>query len=105
MKTEILLECDAASGLPKGHRPPHLMQALADVRASGQCNMLNPACVIIALDDTGFTYQADWLKAHLNNYFEVMQEFSHWLQDNPLPPKESLAQRVARETGLEVVEE
>lgn len=86
-------------------RPPFLMEALAYVRASGQCNMLNPACVIIALDNRGCNLEADWLEAHLNNYFEVMQEFSHWLRDNSPPPKESLAQRVARETGLEVIEE
>ena len=53
------------------------MEALADVRARGQCNMLNPTCVIIALNDIGYASQADWLEAHLNNYFQVMQEFSH----------------------------
>lgn len=84
---------------------PLLMQALTDVRASGQCNMLNPACVIIALDDMGYDFQADWLQEHLNSYVEIMCEFSRWLRDHPAPPKESLAQRVARETGLEVIED
>ncbi|NEU77573.1 hypothetical protein [Nostoc sp. UIC 10630] len=87
-------------------RPPLLMEALAEVRASGLCNMFNYACVIITLQDLGFELQADWLEEHLDIYNEILiHEFSRWLQANPRPFRESVAQRVARETGLELIEE
>ncbi|MHC5854973.1 hypothetical protein [Nostoc sp.] len=48
-------------------RPPLLMEALAEVRASSLCNMFNYGCVIITLQDFGFELQADWLEEHLDS--------------------------------------
>lgn len=88
------------------HRPPLLMEALAEVRASSLCNMFNYACVILALEDLGYSLQADWLEENLNIYNEILiHEFSQWLHAHPRPFRESVAQRVARETGLELIEE
>ena len=94
------------SSVDNRHRPPLLMEALAEVRASSLCNMFNYACVIITLQDLGFELQADWLEEHLDSHNEILiHEFSQWLQANPRPFRESVAQRVARETGLELIEE
>ncbi|WP_026736138.1 hypothetical protein [Fischerella sp. PCC 9605] len=105
MKMETLSSSVDALRLADRHRPPLLMEALAEVRASGLCNMFNYACVILALDDMGHAAEADWLKQHINSYVNILNEFSRWLQANPRPFRESLAQRVARETGLELIEE
>ncbi|WP_414755927.1 hypothetical protein [Anabaena sp. CCY 9910] len=88
------------------HRPPLLMEALDEVKASGLCNMFNYACVILALEDLGYGLQADWLEENIYSYNEILiHEFSQWLHANPRPFRESVAQRVARETGLELIEE
>lgn len=82
------------------------MEALAEVRASSLCNMFNYACVILALEDLGYGLQADWLEQNLDSYNEILiHEFSQWLQANPRPFSESVAQRVARETGLELIKD
>lgn len=65
--------------------------------------MFNPDCVIQAMQDLGYNEQADWLAAHLDSYIDILVvEYFNWMQINE---PESLAQKLARETGLEVVEE
>ncbi len=87
-------------------RCSHLIQALDAVKKSKRCNMFDCTCVILTMQDLGYTLQADWLSAHADEYLDILiDEYSRWLQDNAPPLSESLAQRVARETGLEVVEE
>jgi hypothetical protein len=94
------------SSVDDGNRPRLLMEALAEVRASSLCNMFNYACVILALEDLGYGLQADWLEENTDSYNEfLIHEFSQWLRANPRPFRESVAQRVARETGLELIEE
>ncbi len=90
---------------PVNERSP-LVQALDAVKLSRQCNMFDRTCVILTMQDLGYTLQADWLLAHIDDYLDILiGEYSCWLQDNAPPKSESLVQRVARETGLEVVEE
>ncbi len=81
-------------------QPPLLIPALAEVKASRRCNMFNYACVAIALHDLGYKLEADWLEQHRGSYVAVLHEFSQWWQANR---RESLAQQVARECGLEVI--
>ncbi|MTJ14689.1 hypothetical protein FJR11_19330 [Anabaena sp. UHCC 0187] len=85
--------------------PPLLMEALAEVRATSLCNMFNYACVILTFQDIGYGLQADWLEQNIDRYVEILADFSQWLKANPRPFRESLAQRVARETGLELIAE
>ncbi|MEM6404207.1 MAG: hypothetical protein AAF349_28310, partial [Cyanobacteria bacterium P01_A01_bin.68] len=73
------------------------------VKISGQCNMFNPDCVIQVMRDLDYIEQADWLKANLDSYIDILViKYFNWMQINE---PESLAQKLARETGLEVVEE
>ncbi len=82
------------------------MEVLAEVRTSGQCNMFDFPCVVTTLYNLGYELQADWLEQHPDSYGKIlMREFPQWLRNNTATPRESLAQRVARETGLEVIEE
>lgn len=82
---------------------PYLIPALDAVKLSGQCNMFNPDCVIQVMQDLGYNEQADWLGVNLDSYIDILVvEYFNWMQINQ---PESLAQKLARETGLEVVEE
>lgn len=82
---------------------PYLIPALDAVKKSGQCNMFNPDCVIQAMQDLGYNEQADWLGVNLDSYIDILVvEYFNWMQINQ---PESLAQKLARETGLKVVEE
>ncbi|RCJ20234.1 hypothetical protein A6S26_05795 [Nostoc sp. ATCC 43529] len=66
--------------------------------------MFDSTCVILAMRDLGYTLQADWLNSHLDNYLDILiDEYHQWMEQSP--SNESLTQRVARETGLEVVED
>lgn len=88
---------------PLSPRPP-LISALDAVKLSKRCNMFDSTCVILAMRDLGYTLQADWLEAHLDNYLDILiDEYQQWMQQSP--SNESLGQQVARETGLEVIEE
>ena len=82
---------------------PYLIPALDAVKKSGQCNMFNPDCVIQAMRDLNYVEQANWLAAHLDSYVDILVvEYFNWMQINE---PESLAQKLARSTGLEVIEE
>ncbi|MEA5595754.1 DUF5049 domain-containing protein [Rivularia sp. UHCC 0363] len=82
---------------------PYLITALDAVKRTGQCNMFDSNCVIRTMQDLGYIEQADWLAAHLDDYVEILVvEYFDWMQINE---PESLAQQLARETGLEVIEE
>ncbi|MBD2341817.1 hypothetical protein H6G64_33325 [Calothrix sp. FACHB-156] len=60
----------------------------------------------MTLQDLGYGLQADWLEENLDSYNEILiHEFSQWLHANPRPFRESVAQRVARETRLELIED
>ncbi len=84
--------------------PEDLMPALAQLRAIGCCNMFDLNCVVAVLHAGNYTDAAEWLKQHQENYLELLAgDFSVWLNAHPPPPRESLAQRVARETGLELI--
>jgi hypothetical protein len=88
---------------PLSPRPP-LIPALDAVKLSRRCNMFDSACVILVMRDLGYSLQADWLEANLDNYLDILiDEYQQWMQQNP--SNKSLAQQVARETGLEVVED
>lgn len=78
-----------------------LMFALDEVKASNQCNMFDRACVIQAMQNLGYIQEANWLEANKDNYLDVLiDEYQQWMQDNE---PESLAQQLARETGLKVI--
>lgn len=80
-----------------------LIPALDAVKRSGRCNMFNSDCVIQAMQDMGYNEQADWLAVHLDSYVDILVvEYFNWMLVNQ---PESLAQKLARETGLEVIEE
>ena len=82
---------------------PYLIPALDAVKKSSQCNMFNSDCVIQKMLDLGYNEQADWLAAHLDSYVDILVvEYFNWMLVNE---PESLAQKLARETGLEVIEE
>ncbi len=82
---------------------PQLIPALDAIKRSGQCNMFNPDCVIRVMQDLGYNEQADWLRANLDSYVDILVvEYFNWMLVNE---PESLAQKLARETGLEVIEE
>lgn len=88
---------------PLPPRPP-LIPALDAVKLSRRCNMFDDTCVILAMRDLGYTLQADWLNSHLDNYLDILiDEYQQWMEQSP--SNESLTQRVARETGLEVAED
>ncbi len=90
--------------------PGNLMQALLEIRNSGRCNLIDRVCVIETLYEFGYAEVASWLERHKKNYDKIVFDdfpkfFSEWLSAH-FPygrGRESLAQRVARETGLEVV--
>lgn len=85
-------------------RPP-LIPVLDAVKVSGRCNMFDRTCVILTMQDLGYCLQADWLSAHLDDYLDILiVEYSQWMRENAPPPRESLAQKVARETGLELIQ-
>ncbi len=90
---------------PLSPRPP-LIPALDAVKRSGRCNMFDRTCVILTMQDLGYTPQADWLQAHLEDYLDILidEYFDGWKKTHHLLC-ESLAQKVARETGLELIEE
>lgn len=93
MKMETLLNSDR----------PYLIPALDAVKISGQCNMFDSNCVIQIMQELGYVEQADWLAAHLDDYVDILVvEYFNWMLVNE---PESLAQKLARETGLEVIEE
>ncbi|NJL64767.1 MAG: hypothetical protein HC903_26840 [Methylacidiphilales bacterium] len=80
---------------------PHLMEALDEVKRSNQCNMFNRACVILAMHNLGYIEEADWLAANIDSYLDILiMEYQQWMHDNE---PESLAQQLARETGLKVI--
>jgi hypothetical protein len=81
-------------------QPPLLIEALAEVKTSHRCNMFNYTCVAIALHDLGYKLEADWLEQNRGRYVAVLHEFSQWWQVNR---RNSLAQQLARECGLEVI--
>ncbi|NJO64891.1 MAG: DUF5049 domain-containing protein [Richelia sp. RM2_1_2] len=82
---------------------PYLITALDAVKRTGQCNMFDSNCVIRVMQDLGYVEQADWLAANLDSYVDILVvEYFNWMQINE---PESLAQQLARETGLEVIEE
>ncbi|MBE9039369.1 hypothetical protein IQ235_00980 [Oscillatoriales cyanobacterium LEGE 11467] len=84
--------------------PEGLMPALAEVREGNYCNMLSRSCVIEVLETMGEQEIADWLTQNRAGYSKLINEdFSEWLDRNPSPGKESLAQKVAKETGLEAI--
>lgn len=86
--------------------PEELMPALEEVRYSGDCNMFDLYCVVDRMRDRERSEVADWLVENRRHYFTLLrQDFSAWLERNPSPRGESLAQRVARETGLELIED
>ena len=67
--------------------------------------MFDLRCVVSQMCDRGQDDVAQWLVENRANYLTILtEEFSAWLERNP-SPRESLAQRVARETGLEVIVE
>lgn len=79
---------------------PQLIPALDAVKRSVQCNMFNSDCVIRVMQDLGYIEQADWLRANLDSYVDILVvEYFNWMLVNE---PESLAQKLARETGLEV---
>ena len=87
----------------KSSTRPHLIPALDAVKRTGQCNMFDSNCVIRTMQDLGYVEQADWLAANLDSYVDILVvEYFNWMQINE---PESLAQQLARETGLEVIEE
>ena len=87
-------------------RPSDLMEALAEVRDSGRCNMLDFPCVVNTLKSIGWFEVAYWLEHHQESYGDlVIDEFSEWLNTHPPQPRSSLAQQVANATGLEVIED
>uniref|UniRef100_A0A0C1RQ08 Uncharacterized protein n=2 Tax=Tolypothrix TaxID=111782 RepID=A0A0C1RQ08_9CYAN len=68
--------------------------------------MFDRTCVVLTMQDLGYTSQADWLSEHLDDYLDILiVEYSRWMEENAPPPSESLAQKVARETGLELISE
>jgi hypothetical protein len=75
--------------------PEELMPGLAEVRATGCCNMFDFYCVLTVLRYQGYTDAANWLAG----------DFCAWIDSHPPLPRESIAQRVARETGLEVIKD
>jgi hypothetical protein len=82
---------------------PHLMEALDEVKVSNQCNMFDRACVIQVMQDLGYIEEADWLTANLDSYLDILiDEYQQWMHENE---PESLAQQLARETGLKVIVE
>ncbi|NJN11868.1 MAG: DUF5049 domain-containing protein [Richelia sp. RM1_1_1] len=82
---------------------PYLIPALDAVKRSGQCNMFDSNCVIRTMQDLGYIEQADWLEANLDSYVDIlMVQYLDWMDENQ---PASLAQQLARETGLEVIEE
>lgn len=83
-------------------QPSHLIIALADVKISGSCNLFNCHNVISTLKNMGYNIEALWLEENRSHYVAVLYEFSQWWQTNH-SQQESLAQRVARECGLEVI--
>jgi hypothetical protein len=86
--------------------PEELMPGLAEVRATGCCNMFDFYCVLTVLRYQGYTDAANWLKQHQDNYLELLAgDFCAWIDSHPPLPRESIAQRVARETGLEVIKD
>lgn len=87
-------------------RPDNLMTALFQVRNQGTCNMLDLPCVLSTLHRMGYETVAIWLQNYKAIYSEILiDEFSEWLTTHPTTEYESLAQQVARETGLEVIVE
>jgi hypothetical protein len=83
-------------------RPP-LMKALDDVKASNLCNMFDCVCVIRAMQNLGYIEEAGWLAANLDSYLDILiDEYQQWMHENE---PESLAQQIARETGLKVIVE
>jgi hypothetical protein len=90
--------------------PGNLMQALLEIRNSGRCNLIDRVCVIETLYEFGYAEVASWLDRHKENYDEIVLDdfskyFSEWLNTHFPYARESLAQRVARETGLELVDD
>lgn len=86
--------------------PEDLMPALTEVRSLGCCNMFDFPCVIAAMKGCGYPDTANWLERHRDNYLDLLVgDFSQWLDAHPSSPRESLARRVARETGLEVIQD
>ncbi len=90
---EILLSSDR----------PYLIPALDAVKRSDRCNMFNHNCVIQVMHSLGYIEQADWLKDNLDSYIYILViKYFNWMLVNE---PESLAQKLARETSLEVIEE
>lgn len=90
--------------------PENLMEALLEIRNSGWCNLIDRMCVINALNDFGYQEAASWLEHHKKDYDKIVIDdfsayFSEWLSAHFPYNRESLSQRVARETGLELVDD
>lgn len=84
---------------------PPLIQALDAVKISKRCNMFDSKCVISTMKDLGYTLQSDWLKARSDNFLDIItSEYIRWMWEYSTP-SESLARKVAHDTGLEVIVE
>ena len=56
--------------------------------------------------DWGYGDIGEWLRPKsFDKWAAILTEFGRWLEHHPPRREESLARRVARETGLEVVVE
>jgi hypothetical protein len=90
--------------------PDNLMEALLEVRNSGWCNLIDRVCVIDTLRTFGYEKAASWLERHKKHYDKIVMDdfseyFSEWLSAHFPYVRESLAQKVARETGLELIDD
>lgn len=84
---------------------PPLIEALDAVKISKRCDMFDSKCVISTMKDLGYTLQSNWLKARSDDFFNIItSEYIRWMWENSTP-SESLARKVARDTGLEVIVE
>lgn len=87
-------------------RPDNLMEALSVVRDRGRIDLLDCSSTIASLYSIGQTEAASWLEHHQEIYHEVvMKEFSQWLEAHSPDEGESIAQKAAEVTGLDMPED
>lgn len=87
----------------ESQRPDTLMEALSEVRQSGDCNMIDLNCVCHVMTDMGYRDSAVWLNYNRDRYGEVLMELGEWLRDYTQPLEKSLAQELAEAMGWEVI--